>query len=122
MKTESKHQLPEKTDESEYAFVLKKLGGSQFLLKLHLQNKEVVGKLCGKMRKGSNKKSNWVDVGSVVLVGLRSFEDKKVDILYTYTPEEVNKLKKRGELVENVDTVVDKQEEEPLEAFDFQDL
>lgn len=98
-------KTPEKSLENEYGFVTKKLGGSNFSIKLHLQEREVIGHIVGKLRRGNNKKSNWVDVGSVVLLGMRDFQDKKVDILYVYSPEEVRKLKKSGEIVENVEMI-----------------
>jgi len=116
--------FPRKDNETEYGFVLKKLGGSNFLVRPHLQEKELIGHLSGKLRRGSNKKKSWVDVGSLVLLGLRNFEDKKVDILYTYAPDEIRRLKKDGEIVENVELAVSdsKQEELPEVEFAFEEI
>ena len=70
---------------------------------LNMQPKEVIGKICGKFRHGAKKKANWVDIGSVVLVGIRDFQDNVVDIVYVYTSPEVRKLKKSGALMEDVE-------------------
>lgn len=110
-------KMPEKSFENEYGFVTKKLGGSNFSVKLHLQEREVIGHICGKLRRGNNKKSNWVDIGSVVLLGIRDFQDKRADILYVYSPDEIRQLKKSGEIVENVDVVTS---EVPIEESEFQ--
>lgn len=87
----------EKTDEQEYGLVIKVLGGGRFTLKLNMQKKEVIGRVCGKMRKF--KKQNFVDMGSVVLVNMREFQDGAVDIVYVYSHEEVRHLQKNDILV-----------------------
>ena len=48
--------------------------------------------------RGSMRKRVWVNNGSIVLVSLREFEEGKVDILYSYKPEQVAKLKYKNEL------------------------
>ena len=96
-----KKNIPEKTqrtlllkdDYTEYGLVTKKLGNGRFSLALHMQNKEVIGRLCGKFRKGAAKFNNWVDVGSVVLVGIRDFQDNTVDIINVYDDREIRQLK-----------------------------
>lgn len=92
--------LLEKEDGTEYGIVTKVLGGGRFSVKLNLQHKEVIGKICGKLKYKGNKKSNFIELGSVVLVGVRDFQDKVVDIVYLYTPEEVKKMKKSGMIAE----------------------
>jgi translation initiation factor 1A len=111
-----------KDDDHEYAFVLKKLGNGRFSVRLNLRSNEIIGRLCGKLRHGSAKKHNWVEEGSVVLVGLRDFQDDVVDITNVYDPSEVRQLKKLGHLTEV--TVSDDKEVIPDDdiGFDFEEL
>ena len=67
---------------------------------VNLQNKETIGVLRGKFRHGPNKKHNIISAESVVLVGLRDFENDTVDIIHVYKPDEIRQLKKQGELVD----------------------
>lgn len=117
-------KLAEKGDDTNYGMVTKVLGNSHFMVKLNMENKEVYARLCGKFRKGSKKRENFVNVNSVVLVGLRDFEDDKVDIIHVYKPEEVRQLKKSGEYVEESmrdadDTGAVIEEDTP---FDFEEI
>ena len=88
-------ELKEKGEETNYAVVTKSLGNCHFRVKLYLENKEVIARLCGKFRKGFNKKDNYVEEQSVVLVSMRDFGDT-VDIINVYKAEEVRELRKRG--------------------------
>jgi translation initiation factor 1A len=117
-------KLAEKGDDTNYGMVTKVLGNSHFMVKLNMENKEVYARLCGKFRKGSKKRENFVNVNSVVLVGLRDFEDDKVDIIHVYKPEEVRQLKKSGEYIEESmrdadDTGAVIEEDTP---FDFEEI
>lgn len=93
--------LLEKNDETEYALIIKALGAGKFLIKLNMSATEMVGRLCGKMKRGKNRE-NRVETGSVVLVGLRDFQDNIVDIVYVYTIPEVRQLQKDGNIVFDV--------------------
>jgi len=55
-----------------------------------------LGHIRGKMRK-----KVWVTAGDIVLVGMREFQDDKVDIIHKYNGDESRKLKQYGELPEN---------------------
>ena len=117
-------KLAEKGDDTNYGMVTKVLGNSHFMVKLNMENKEVYARLCGKFRKGSKKRENFVNVNSVVLVGLRDFEDDKVDIIHVYKPEEVRQLKKSGKYIEESmrdadDTHAVIEEDTP---FDFEEI
>lgn len=117
-------KLAEKGDDTNYGMVTKVLGNSHFMVKLNMENKEVYARLCGKFRKGSKKRENFVNVNSVVLVGLRDFEDDKVDIIHVYKPEEVRQLKKSGQYIEESmrdadDTQAIIEEDTP---FDFEEI
>ena len=117
-------KLAEKGDYTNYGMVTKVLGNCHFMVKLNMENREVYARLCGKFRKGSNKRENFVNLNSVVLVGLRDFEDDKVDIIHVYKPEEVRQLKKSGEYIEESmrdgdDTQAVIEEDTP---FDFEEI
>ena len=43
-----------------------------------------------------------INVGDVVLIGLRDFQDSKADIILKYTPDEARLLKSYGELADTV--------------------
>lgn len=115
-----------KTDDTEYGIVTKKLGSGRFSIRLNMQNREVIGRLCGKFRKGSQKTTNWVDIGTVVLVGLRDFQENIVDIIHVYEVSEIRQLKKSGDFVEetlridNENGSVDMPEDEI--PFDFDEI
>lgn len=106
--TKTERTILWKDDDHEYGLVKKVLGGSRFLIRLNLQEKEVVGRLCGKLKKGSVKKSNWVTINTWVLVGLRDYQDSTVDIVHVYTDSEVRRMKKDGTLVDIEETSQDK--------------
>ena len=48
------------------------------------------------------RKRVWINVGDIVLVSLREFQDNKADIIWKYTPDEARSLKAYGELPANV--------------------
>jgi translation initiation factor IF-1 len=50
--TSEKRILKTKEDHEEYGMVTKALGGGNFKIKLNLQNKEVIGKVRGNLKKG----------------------------------------------------------------------
>lgn len=90
--------LLEKDEDTEYALIGKALGGGKFSLQLNMSATEMIGRLCGKMKRGKNRE-NRVDPGSVVLVGIRDFQDNMVDIVYVYNPQEVRQLQKNGSII-----------------------
>jgi len=110
-----------KEDEQEYGLVTKTLGNGRFSIRLNLENKEVIGRLRGKFRHGSQKKKNWVDVGTVVLISVRDFEDNNVDIIHVYDDAETRILKKNGDIVfdSNREEVEDTTEDD---VFVFEDI
>ena len=112
----------EKDDDHEYAFVTKKLGGGKFVVKLNLQSKEIIGRICGKLRHGVSKRNNWIDVGAVVLVGFRDFQDGMVDIVHKYEQDEVNRLKKSGQIIQDIETKNNNEDVSEDTGFDFDEL
>ena len=56
------------------------------------------------------RKKVWVSAGDIVLVGLREYQDDKVDIIHKYNADEARNLKQYGELPETArinETAVD---------------
>jgi initiation factor 1A len=76
--------------------VIKATTGDSYVTVLCFDGKERRGKIRGKFRGGRG--GNWMNVGTLVLVGLRGFQDKTCDIIDKYSPEAVKMLKKMGEL------------------------
>ena len=91
-KMDSKRDLIMKDDGQEYAQVVSKLGDSRLKLDCY-DGIERTGRICGAM-----KKKVWIQVGELVLVSIRSFDDDKCDIIHRYTPTEAQDLKSRGSL------------------------
>jgi translation initiation factor 1A len=100
MPEKEQRALELKGDDTEYGLVTKVLGNGRFYVRLNMQNREVIGKVRGKFRKGAAKKANMVGVDSVVLVGIRDFQDNTVDIIHVYDAGEIRQLKKSGAFVE----------------------
>ena len=117
-------QLLEKQDDQEYARVVKVLGNARYLLQMNLREKQVIGRLRGTMRR--RRGANWTGLDSVVLVGLRDFQDNTVDILHVYNDQEVRHLKKNGDFIEETNKLVHKEDQkEEVEddvGFDFDEI
>mmetsp|Transcript_22877 Transcript_22877/g.54141 ORF Transcript_22877/g.54141 Transcript_22877/m.54141 type:complete len:147 (-) Transcript_22877:1838-2278(-) len=91
-----RRELIFKENGQEYAQILKMLGNGR----CDAYCFDGVKRLChirGKMRKRV-----WVNVGDIVLVGLRDFQDKKGDIIQKYYFEEARILRAYGELPLNI--------------------
>ena len=91
-----KRELIFKQKDQEYAQILKMLGNGR----CDAYCFDGVRRLChirGKMRKRI-----WINVGDIVLIGKRDFQDKKGDIIQKYFPEEAKSLKDYGELPSNI--------------------
>lgn len=48
--------------------------------------------------RGKMRKKMWVNQGDIILIGLRSYQDEKADVILRYKPDEARALKKRGAL------------------------
>ena len=85
-----------KQKDQEYAQIVKMLGNGR----CDTYCFDGVRRLChirGKMRKRI-----WINVGDIVLIGKRDFQDKKADIIQKYFPDEAKNLKDYGELPSNI--------------------
>jgi translation initiation factor 1A len=126
MPQKEQRALALKGDDTEYGLVTKILGNGRFSVRLNMQNREVIGRLRGKFRKGAAKKANIVSVDSVVLVGIRDFQDNTVDIIHLYDAGEIRQLKKSGEFVEesvrNADNVGQADIPTEDDPFDFDEI
>lgn len=108
-----KRELVFKTVEQEYGQVQRILGDCRVQV-VCFDGKERLAKI-----RGSFKKRVWIREGDVVLLGLRSFEDDKSDIIHRYHPDEVRKLKARGEVPARLP--LDEQSDEDADVIDFTD-
>lgn len=82
-----------------YARIIKQLGDGRFECQIFNSNSDtnVIGKICGSMRKRV-----WIQIGNVVLVSGRSFDSSNYDIIHKYTNEEAQTLKDYEEIPSNV--------------------
>lgn len=121
-------RMEKPNDGEEYGVITRVLGGSRFTVKLQ-NNKEIVGKLSGRLRRPCNKRSNEAKVDGIVLVSIRDFQEKVVDIVHVFTPLENKKLRNRGMFADTslesddvlFETKVDNEEDEN-DVFDFEDI
>lgn len=88
-------ELPD--DDQEFALVNKLMGNGRATVTF-IKNNEVtvnaLGIISGKLR----KRKQWVIAGNIVLISIRNFEKNKVDIIHVYKEYEMNELKRKGHL------------------------
>ncbi len=107
--------LVRKDPDQEYAQVTKTLGNCR------LEVNCVDGKVRLANIRGSMRKKIWMTVNDVVLVSIRDFEDSKCDIIYKYTPKEIQKLKEEGSIPPSMDCNDSKAECEEDLGIDIQE-
>ena len=124
IKNVPKAEMVEKSHNEEYAVILSELGGGRFKLKINMQDKEVIGVLPGKFKRGFMKKINKFEKGSVILISFRGFQNTIVDIIHKYDNSEINKLKKAGELLFDEDSIKSNRETGDAQdiGFDFDEI
>jgi len=88
----AKRALQLRDEGQEYAKVNKLLGDRRMEC-LCFDGEIRLAQVRGNMRKWCR-----IDVDDIVLVSLRDFQDKKVDIIHKYFPEEIRELKKMNEI------------------------
>ena len=81
-----------KDDETHYAKVLERKGGPYLSVRL-LSGETVLGIIRGKMRRRV-----WMAINDIILVGIRDFQEGKVDVLHKYPEEHVRQLVEMGEI------------------------
>mmetsp|Transcript_28598 Transcript_28598/g.68320 ORF Transcript_28598/g.68320 Transcript_28598/m.68320 type:complete len:146 (+) Transcript_28598:101-538(+) len=85
-----------KENGQEYAQILKMLGNGRCQAYC-FDGKKRLCHIRGKLRKRV-----WINIGDIVLIGLRDFQDEKCDIIQKYNPEEAGNLKSYGEIPMNI--------------------
>jgi translation initiation factor 1A len=89
---ETRRDLIFKEDGQEYAQVTKMLGDGRVALVCY-DGIARTGLIRGTMRRRV-----WINMGDIVLIGLREFQEDKADIIHKYTTEEARNLQAYGEL------------------------
>ena len=85
-----------KEDMQEYAKVEKLLGDKRCQVKL-LDGSVKLAKIGG----GLKRKRVWINVGNIIIVSFRDFQEDKVDVLYKYNDSEVTKLVQYNEITQS---------------------
>ena len=90
----SKRELIFKEDMEEYAKIVKALGDRKIMVMLpdHSENQASIP--------GRFKKRCRMNIGDVILVSRREYQDSKLDVIHKYNPDEVKRLVKMNELPE----------------------
>nr|UXY87832.1 eukaryotic translation initiation factor 1A [Cryptomonas curvata] len=91
-----KRELIFKEDGQEYGQVLKMLGNGR----CDVYCFDGIKRLCH--IRGKLKKKIWINIGDVVLIGLRDFQENKGDIILKYSIDESRCLKIYGEIPGNI--------------------
>lgn len=94
-------KVPKKGAGQEYAQVTKMLGNLRLTAKLF--NEKGGEKLC--IIPGKFRKRCWINKDDIILLGIRSYQDDKCDVIYKYTPAEARKLLKMGELPSDLENL-----------------
>ena len=91
-----------------YSKVITKLGGCRYSVDMFItEKKNEENKIirCEEVKKdqiallrGSLKKRARIVVGDILLVSIREFEERKVDIIHAYKNEEVHNLRRKNKL------------------------
>ena len=100
---ESKRPLVLKEEDQCYAKVTKMLGSGRLMADCYIENKdksienmEMKNVMC--IIRGSMRKRVWINIGDIVLVSIRDFQDSKADIVYKYETDEIPKLVQENQL------------------------
>ena len=81
-----------KTENTEYGLVTKKLGDRRILCYL-VDGSEMLAIIPGKFRK-----KVWIDIGNIILLSRRLFQDNKMDVILRYSPKEARQLCKEDHI------------------------
>jgi len=87
-------ELNLRTEDQEYGRVTKILGNCRVRAKCFTENGKQVERLC--IIPGKFRKRVYINLGDLILVNIRSFQDDKVDVVYKYPPNEIKRLIKKG--------------------------
>jgi translation initiation factor 1A len=111
-----KRELVVKMDGTVYGKAVKLLGDCNFTIQCY----DGIERLCHLRRK--IKRDERIVLGSVVLVGLRDYQDAKGDIIFVYSREEEMELRKMDEIPSesNDDLIDDDSDVQKDDTFDFE--
>jgi initiation factor 1A len=106
-----------------YGQVVKVLGECNFTVRCFIEKeKENTTELLCHLRK-SAKKMGRVEIESIVLVGLRDFQESKGDILYTYHVDQAKLLRREGHIPKTkTGNEFEEVKEEEDSGFDFNEI
>ena len=76
----------------EYGYVKEMKGGSECIVKMIKGEREMRCKIGGKFR-GRNKRSNYIEKGTLLIIGERSWEEGRGDVIYVYDKEEKERMR-----------------------------
>ncbi|AYV79330.1 MAG: eukaryotic translation initiation factor 1A, X-chromosomal [Faunusvirus sp.] len=94
----SKHEaafvrpIPKRDDSQVYGKIIKILGGANVRVECQDNIDTKVERIC--IMRGHIKKTTRFNVGDVILVSLRAFQDKTGDIIEKFNPDEIKILRK----------------------------
>ena len=80
---------------------------------------EILATIRGSFRR--RRGANFVSINNIVLISLRDFQSDKCDIIHVYKQEEINQLKKIGEISDNLSPKDNKQFQDDMEFNDFEE-
>jgi len=89
--------LEVKEEGEAYGIVNKILGGGRMAISYYDEEAKNIISVLGIVR-GAIKKRTRFTLGCLILVSIRDFQKDKADIIYKYSINDVNQLKKRGEI------------------------
>lgn len=101
-----------KDEGQEYGQVTKLLGNCR----LEVNCFDGLKRLCH--IRGSMRKKVWIKLNDIVLISLRDFEENKADVIHKYDLDEVNYLKKEGEIPDDIKLYDDEDEPKNI-GFEF---
>jgi len=86
-----KGEVEMKREGEEYGYVIEMKGGCECIVK-KVNEVEVRCKIGGKFR-GRNKRSNYIEKGTMLIIGERSWEEGRADVIYVYDKEEKERMR-----------------------------
>ena len=79
-----------------YGLVTASLGDRRMTIECQ-DGTERIGRIRGKIRK---RRSSWINAGRYVIVAFREYQDEKCDIIEMLSDDEVKRLKRMNEIVD----------------------
>jgi len=86
-----KGEVEMKREGEEYGYVIEMKGGCECIVRKE-NEVEVRCKIGGKFR-GRNKRSNYIEKGTMLIIGERSWEEGRADVIYVYDKEEKERMR-----------------------------